>query len=181
MIKKNILLFIAFALTSGIFFTIYSVGQQIYRMSANDPQISMARDAGELLNQGKMPAELMNKEKIDLGKSLSPFLLVYGNSGDPISSSALLDGQIPKLPAGVFDYTRQHGEDRISWQPKEDVRQALVVVKYNNGFVAAGRSLSETELREGQLLLRVALAYFSSLLLLGVSAWLVNTKALAKN
>ena len=175
------LFFIAFALISGIFFTIYSAGQEIYRMSANDPQISMARDAGELLNQGKMPAELMAKEKINIEKSLSPFLLVYGNSGEPISSSATLDGQIPKLPAGVFDYVRQYGEDRISWQPRENIRQALVVVKYNNGFVAAGRSLSETELREGQLLLQVALAYFASLLLLGVSVWMVNTKTLSKN
>jgi hypothetical protein len=178
MAKKNILLFLAFAAISGIFFTMYALTQQVYRMSANDPQIKIARDAAEILSKGKVPPMLLTDEKADLEKTLSPFLIVYDSGGKPVLGTALLSGQIPSLPAGIFEYTAKAGEDRVSWQPNPQTRIALVVVKYDNGFAASGRSLLETEIRESQALLPVGLAYFSALLLLILSAFVLNTKKL---
>jgi hypothetical protein len=54
---------------------------------------------------------------------------------------------------GVFDYVRQHDQDRITWQPEPGVRIATVVAGYTgsqSGFVLAGRSLREVEKRESQ-------------------------------
>jgi hypothetical protein len=57
----------------------------------------------------------------------------------------------PTFPPGILDYTRQNGEDRVTLQPESGVRIAAVVVRYNNGFVLAGRSLREVEKRESQV------------------------------
>lgn len=43
------------------------------------------------------------------------------------------------------------GENRLTWQPREGVRIAAVIVFYQDGFVLAGRSLREVEIREAQV------------------------------
>ena len=51
--------------------------------------------------------------------------------------------------------SRQHGEERLSWQPRRGVRIAAVVQRVGGahpGFVLAGRSLREVEDREEQVL-----------------------------
>jgi len=81
-------------------------------------------------------------------------MVIYSDTGQPLVSSGRLHGAVPLLPSGVFDYTRQNGEDRISWQPESGVRIAAVVVAYGGaqpGFVMAGRSLREVEKRESQV------------------------------
>ena len=73
-----------------------------------------------------------------------------------------MDGQIPSLPKGVFEYARQHGEDRITWSPRRGVRVAMVVefaAAAHPYFVAAGRSLQETELRVSSLSSMVLIAW----------------------
>jgi hypothetical protein len=50
-----------------------------------------------------------------------------------------------------LEYVRSHGEDRVSWQPEPGVRIAAVIIRYQgaqSGFVLAGRSLREVEVRE---------------------------------
>jgi hypothetical protein len=134
---------------------IYIVGQQIYRHSANDPQIQMAVDAAAALSSGQAPETLIGNSKVDIAISLAPYLIIFDPAGQSIASSAILDNQTPTIPAGIFDYTKQHGQDRITWQPKAKVRQAAIIVYYegqHSGFVLAGRSMREIEMREGQLL-----------------------------
>ena len=78
----------------------------------------------------------------------------------------MLDGRNPPLPRGVLDYTRAAGEDRITWQPKPGIRNAIVVVRSGGaspGFAMAGRSLREVEVREGQLELLVDAAWITAL------------------
>jgi hypothetical protein len=80
-------------------------------------------------------------------------MIVYDDAGNVLASSVVLHGVTPDLPAGVLDYTRAYGEDRVTWQPEEGVRIAAVVVRYEgtqSGFVLAGRSLREVEVREAQ-------------------------------
>ncbi len=83
------------------------------------------------------------------------YAIILDAHGNPIASSAQLDGQTPTIPAGVFDSVRQNGEDRLTWQPQTDVRSAIVVTQFTgstSGFVVAGRSLREVEKREDGLM-----------------------------
>ncbi len=161
---------------------IYGAVQQNYRQSANDPQIQMAEDAAAHLEAGQQPQAIVGAAKIDISRSLSPFLIVYDDAAQPVASSATLNGQTPLLPSGVFQNVRQSGEERLSWQPQDGVRSAAVVLHYGGahpGFVLAGRSLREVENRESQLTTMVgaawAVALVGSLLLLVFAVW-VNGK-----
>jgi hypothetical protein len=133
---------------------IYLAVQQSLRQGANDPQIQMAEDAAAVLAAGGTPESVLPVALVEISTSLAPFMVVYSDIGEPLASSARLLGAIPALPPGIFDYTRNNGEDRVSWQPESGVRIAAVVVAYGGaepGFVLAGRSLREVEKRESQV------------------------------
>ena len=147
-IKKWLPLAIA---TTGLCTLVYLTVQQSLRMSANDPQIQMAEDAASSLNAGASEESVIPSTKVEIVDSLAPFVIVFDESGKVLASSATLHGAVPVYPAGVLDYVRQKGQDRVTWQPEVGMRMATVVVSYNNGFVMAGRSLIEIEKRESQL------------------------------
>jgi len=156
---------IAAAITalSGLF---YVVAQQIYRQSANDPQIQLAEDTAAQLEAGAQPQALVGSNKVDIARSLAPFLIIYDDTGNPIASSAQLNGQTPSLPSGVFTDVRKSGDDRITWQPQEGVRSATIITHFagpHPGFVLAGRSLTEVEKRVDQLAPLVGLGWLSTL------------------
>jgi hypothetical protein len=147
-IKKWLPLAIA---TAGLCGLAYLTGQQALRMSANDPQIQMAEDAASALNGGASVDSLVPVGKVELATSLAPFMIVFDDSGKVLASSATLHGALPVYPSGVLDYTRQNSEDRVTWQPEVGVRMATVVTRYDKGFVLAGRSLREVEIRSSNL------------------------------
>ncbi len=147
-------LLVAIVLT-GLIGLVYVAVQQDLRQGANDPQIQMAEDALAKLANGQSVQNVVPSEKVDIANSLAPYLIVFDANGNPIASSAQLDGQTPTIPSGVFDYVRQNGEDRFTWQPQTGVRSAVVVTQYkgsNSGFVLAGRSLREVEKREDSIM-----------------------------
>ncbi len=140
---------------TGLIGLLYAVVQQDIRQGANDPQIQMAEDAAAKLAGGQSAQGVVPSEKVDIATSLAPYLIVFDANGNPIASSAQLDGQTPSIPSGVFDSVRKNGEDRITWQPQSGVRSAIVVTQFTgstSGFVVAGRSLREVEKREDGLL-----------------------------
>lgn len=154
----------------------YLTVQQSLRQGANDPQIQMAEDAASALAQGWNAEALVPLSTVDIARSLAPFMIIYDDAGNVLASSAVLHVVTPDLPAGVLDYTRAYGEDRVTWQPEEGVRIAAVVIRYEgtqSGFVLAGRSLREVEAREAQtqqlagLALVVTLAASLAAVLLG--------------
>jgi hypothetical protein len=109
----------------------------------------------EGLRQGAL---LQSGGVVDIAHSLSPFLIVYNDQGQPLGSNAQLNGQTPTPPAGVFEHVRQHGEERFSWQPvlgrDHGVRIAAVLERVTGpqpGFVLAGRNMREVEAREAQV------------------------------
>jgi hypothetical protein len=167
-IAKNILnrlfpLAVVITLISGV---VYMVEQQALRMNANDPQIQMAEDAASALSRGQSIDSVVPTSKVDIAQSLAPYLVVFDNSGNAIASSGLLHDQSPAIPSGVFESVRQHGEDRITWQPEPGVRSATVVTSYGGahpGFVLAGRSLRLVEERVDQLGLLVGLGWLGTL------------------
>ena len=149
---------------TGVCALVYITGQQNYRQNANDPQIQLAEDGAAKLEAGDVPASLINRAVPleDLQSSLLPWVAVYDSSGLALESSAQLNGAPPKLPAGVFnvqakagfdDPVWKAGEYRVTWQPEQQVRQAVVLVQTTDGkyFVASGRSLKEAEIRVDQL------------------------------
>lgn len=164
-------------LATGLALALYAIPQQVLRQGLNDPQIAIATDLVTTLERGgqvKMPqyGEVPGIESgstdVDMARSLSPFFIVYDDRGNVVASQALLNGQTPTPPSGVFDFVRQHGEDRISWQPQRGVRIAAVIQRVsgtNPGFVLAGRNMREVEARENQVFQMAALTW---LVMLGV-------------
>ncbi len=135
---------------TGLTGLVYLVAQQNLRLGANEPQIQLAEDAATRLAAGVDPADVVAKGNVNVASSLSPFITVYDAARKIAASNARLDGQTPDLPAGVLDYTLAHGRDRVTWQPRTGVRQAIVAVYFHGrktGFVVAGRSLREVEKR----------------------------------
>jgi hypothetical protein len=161
---------IAIAIT-GLSALVYLAVQQDIRQSANDPQIQMAEDAALALTNGAEPNLILPKGLIDLSTSTYPYMVIFNDQGQPIAASAWLYGHMPTLPVGVFAFTKKYGQDRFTWQPRAGVRSAVVVVHYNGqnpGFVLAGRSLREVEIREDRLFLEVlALWLFTLVCTLG--------------
>ncbi len=126
----------------------YVTAQQVLRSGLNDPQIQIAEDAAYALNNGATNDSVIPAEKVEMSRSLAPFIVVYDNDGKPVASSGLLNGQMPDYPKGALDVAKQSGENRVSWQPNATTRIASVVVPFNNGFVMAGRNMREIEQRE---------------------------------
>ncbi len=162
-LKTLIPLAVVITLLAGL---MYATVQQVLRMNANDPQIQMAEDVASALTVGKPLDSVVPAAQIDIATSLAPYVVVYDASGKAIASSGLLHNQLPTLPSGIFDYVRQRGEDRITWQPEPGVRSATVVTSYGGaqpGFVLAGRSLREVENRVDQFGLLIGLGWLGTL------------------
>lgn len=168
----------------------YGLVQQDLRQSANDPQIQAAEDVASELSQGAPPQGIVPPgQTVDIAKSLDTYVIIYDASGAPAASSASLDGApIPNLSSGVFTYVTQHGEDRFTWQPAPGVRSAVVVTPWTNtgagnpalgiptgtptsGFVLAGRSVREIEVREQRMMEIAALACLAGLIVMFFIMW----------
>ncbi len=168
--KNTVILWLPFAAMIVIFSgLVYGAAQQNYRQSANDPQIQIAEDVASAISAGTTAPDAIvpPNPTTDMSPSLATFLIVYSATGTPIGSSVELDGKIPSLPAGVTDSTLLHGEDRFTWQPQPGVRIAAVVTHYTgqvSGFVLAGRSIREVELREKQLEIMTGIAALAALI-----------------
>ncbi len=143
----------------------------------NTPQ-NMQSDVEELgdgqtqVDGGKSTfAVTIPDDSIDMAQSLSPFLIAYDAQGNPVGTQAKLNGKIPAPPKGVFENVRSNGEERFSWEPQPGVRIAAVMLhipagaNVKEGFVVAGRSLREVEVREKQL---GQLAFINWLVMMGL-------------
>jgi len=174
-VKKTLWLAGLIVIVSIIYATVYLVAQQSLRMSANDPQIQMAEDAAA--GAPTSTANLATTPKVDVAASLAPFLMVYDQNHQLVAGDVVLDGHSPVLPPGVlYDTTTGH-ENRLTWQPRGGVRIAAVVVKYNGGYVLAGRNLREIEQRETNALEQVILGWLLTVGFILAWAWLVPVKA----
>jgi hypothetical protein len=107
---------------------LYAIPQQVLRTGADDPQIEMATNlAARLDGNGATGGSLQgalatSSGMVEMKRSLSPFLIVYNDQGQALASTAQLDGQTPTPPAGIFEYVRTHGEERVSRQPERGLR-----------------------------------------------------------
>jgi hypothetical protein len=154
--------------TTLLFLFAYLVGQQVYRTSANDPQIQIAEDTAGQLTAGARPDSLVDETHlVDVGTSLAPWTAIYDDSGNVVASSARLHGAMPQIPAGIFAAARDGSEQRVTLQPEGGVRAAVVVARYTGGqpgYVAVGRSLREVDIRQGNLLSLTIVVWFVTML-----------------
>lgn len=150
--------FILIGVLSAIFsLSIYGTVQHVVRMSANNPQVEIAEDVTSALNNGAQPSDITGSStQSDMANSLAAFVIIYDTNGNSAGATAQLDNAVPKLPSGVLDNVKNHGEERITWQPKPGVRIAAVVTSYKNGFVLAGVNLREVEKTERDTLIIAA-------------------------
>lgn len=161
--------FIVITLVSAL---LYVSVHHVIRAYANDPQIQIVQDISSYLSSGQSPQSILPPTKVDISKTLAPFVIIFDVNGKPIVSSGMLGKEIPKVPLGVFQYAAEHGENRLTWEPTKGVRIAAVVMRYqgkNTGYVLAGRSLKEVEKQADQLLFQVALFWIIASILTAVS------------
>jgi hypothetical protein len=156
---------------------VYAEVQQDLRSGANDPQFQLAEDAAAQLNASEPPASVVGSGRsVDLAASLAPFLIVFDANHAQLATNATLDGGQPAPPAGVLDAARPGSPNAVSWQPRNGVRIAAVVVAWTGGTVLAGRSLARVEEQESNAELIAAAAWLATLAALAVAsllgAWL---------
>lgn len=157
------------AVATALALTTYGAVQQSLRGPADDPQIAMAEDAAAALAAGQAMAQVVPAVRaVPIARSVAPFVIAYGEDRQTKAATGTFDGVAPLPPAGVFAYAKEHGEDRLTWMPRPDVRLATVVVHYDgqggSGYVLAARSLREVEARIDRLGKLVALGWMTSLL-----------------
>jgi hypothetical protein len=153
---------------------LYVSVQQSYRQNANDPQLQMAEDAAARLSSGAAPADVVGDGTVDVATSLAPFVAVFDANGQVLASDGKLDGAPPSPPAGVLQAARDHGQNMVTWQPQDGVRQALEVVPWSSssgrGTVLAGRSLREVEHRVDQFTLMVGVGWVVTMVAVAIAA-----------
>ncbi|HEY6491292.1 MAG: hypothetical protein WCC26_12135 [Terracidiphilus sp.] len=169
--------FVLAGIATGIALALYAIPQNVLRSGLNDPQIQLANDLATRLEQGTTAADAVpTLPPIDMARSLAPFVIVYDDQGHPLASQAELNGSVPAPPSGVFDYVRQHGEDRLSWQPilgRNGVRIAAVVHRVGGahpGFVLAGRNMREVEERIGNVQTMAGFTWLGMLTLIALGS-----------
>jgi hypothetical protein len=141
---------------------IYVSVQQSHRSGANDPQLQIALDLKNAIETNRSVVKWMPGDSMEISKSLAVFKTLYDKKGEPLQSTGFLQGQPPRPPKGVLDFTTKHKEDILTWQPRDGVRLAMVIESVSSpsiGFVAVGRSLEEVEKRESNLVIMVVVAW----------------------
>lgn len=131
----------------------YGFGQQVYRMSANDPQFQQSAATLANVDFGSDPRSLVGPRQNDLMTSNLTFTIIADEAGKILAADAVVDGAERVPPMGSMQYARQHGVNMITWQPKAGVRLATVIRANQAGdrYVIVGRSLVETERRIANL------------------------------
>jgi hypothetical protein len=102
---------------------VYATDQQNLRSGANDPQIQMANDAASALDAGAAPSTLVTVSRIDVARSLAPFLVIFDSSGKVLATDGQLDGDDPIPPAGVLTLAASNPPDIVTWHPGTVVRR----------------------------------------------------------
>jgi len=163
----------AIAIITIVIGLIYCAVQQNYRSSANDPQVQIARELQGNLQKGN---PLPFGDSVEMETSLSVFQQTYDKNANPLLSTGYLNGKVPRLPKGVFEYAKTNGEHWITWQPQENVRMATGIVRVNVGPVAylvVGRSLNDVEKRIASMTKMIFMGWILCICVVLVN-WLVT-------
>ena len=129
---------LGFCVTAILFFTLVVVRQDL-RLSADDTQAEIAGNVELALADGTPFKYFSSANPVKIGKSLTPYVILYDRNGVPLAGNGSLDGNFPVPPKG---------EDRFTWEPIPGVREAVVARVHGDKepvFIVVGRSLVEVE------------------------------------
>ena len=172
--RLAILAFLPLAVVAtGLAGLVYLVAQQDGRWLANDPQVQLAEDAAARLDAGGRPVDQAGPTRVDIARSLAPFVVIYGTAGDVLATDGALDGQPPIVPPGVLANARASGLNAVTWQPRPGLRFATVSVPWSGGTVLAGRSLRLVEEHASALELIVGAGWLATLAALAVATGVI--------
>ncbi len=133
----------------------YIALQQYMRMSANDAPAEIVKNIDLALSEGALPSQFNSTHPVEIDKSLSLYVIIYDANGRPISGTGALNGNYPIPSSDVFAYTRSHQIDKFTFEPKPQLRHA-VVMTYHDGttplYILAGHSLEQVESHIKELL-----------------------------
>ena len=156
-------LFIVLLIITIAFGTMYSLVQQLDRMSANAQPTQLAEDAAAKLDAGLSPGYAFTST-VDMAHSVAPFIIIYDKSGKVVTGSGYLDGKIPRVDTAVLKDAQPGKDNQVTWQPKAGVRIASVEVAAKKYYVLGGQSLRLTESRANKLLAITALGWAISVI-----------------
>src|SRR5215831_18440627 len=77
---------------------IYATVQQSHRSAANDPQLQIAMDLKNAVENNQSLAKWMTDDTIEISQSLSVFKTLYDKNGEAVQSTGYLNGGLPQLP-----------------------------------------------------------------------------------
>lgn len=155
---------------------VYGVGQQGLRRGANWPQWQMVQAIKKELERGNKPTEIETLKKVRIENDLEPYIIIVDKQDEVVANTGWLDGEKPKIPQGVLINATIKGINVVTWQPRKGVRSAIVVAPYSNGWVVAGRSLTEVEKQEDSWLKIVAGLWLVSVVVGKILILSVNTE-----
>ena len=159
--------FVMISLAAG---AIYLTAQQTGRIGANDVPEAVSRLAAQSLGQGDVPVVVVGSAVVDLAARSSPFMIVFDSAHRVLATNATVAGAVPNVPTGVLDSAWQNGENRVTWQPMDGVREAVVAQPWrhgaSSGVVVAGISLLPTEARSRSVLQLTILGWVIGLVLI---------------
>lgn len=98
--------------------------------------------------------------------------MVYDSSGVPEFGTGFLNGELAEVPVGVIEAAFANGHNSVTWQPDDGLRFATVSVRAGDEVVLAGQSLAPSESRIDRIQILLLLAWFVSIVALGVGAFL---------
>lgn len=163
----------------------YANAEQMLRQGANEPQVQLAESIAAEIGSGAPPQAFVQGGAAPLETSQTPFILIADASGKTLGATGSVAGALPTLPAGVFGAHKDSfgtNDNRITWQPAKNIREALVITPFTSGsttgYVAVGRSLRETENQESRLTERTMLGWLASMAAILIAsvaaAWLLS-------
>lgn len=154
----------AVLITTLAFGSVYVALQQIGRHSVDTAPAAAA--AARLQQPGP---DTTAGPWLELAPDSGVFLIVYGDTNSPLSTTVTLHGAMPVVPAGVLETARTVGTDTVTWQPEPGLRMAIVAKQAAGRVVVAGQSLAPFEASDRRTLLFLAAGWLGSMLVLAAA------------
>lgn len=179
--KYRIRLWLALVGTATLLLgTAYALTQQSTRLAADDLPLATAQRVAQELEGGADASDVVPNLKVDLKDNTNMFVTVTDSSYHVVASSAKLNNKTPLPPKGVFEFTKQHGQDQFTWEPASGVRQATTVISYKDGFILSGQSLKPAEDRITTFTAITMVAWLTTVLWISVVTLMPLTKTSKK-
>lgn len=165
---RVIAIFLTLVLMSTIAFAaIFFSSRNSLRQQANDPQVEVTEQVAGIMRQGApLDAIVSGAEQIDLATSDTLFVALYDKDKNLAGATATVNGQPLSIPAESFDQASVNGGYRFDWVVTDGREIAGVMKQVDDlGYVVAGRSLAEYELRVAPLFRPLLIGWIASILL----------------